>query len=61
VTSERGAAVLAERTMKAHLPRRTLDSALPHAAQNFLFVVLSVPHLLQRIALFENPSNSLSL
>jgi hypothetical protein len=25
------------------------DSWLPHAAQNFLFVVLSVPHLVQRI------------
>src|SRR5712671_5948730 len=27
-----------------------LDSGLPHAAQNFLFVVLSIPHLVQRIA-----------
>src|SRR5216684_1119763 len=28
-----------------------LDSGLPHAAQNFLFVVLSVPHLVQRMRL----------
>lgn len=28
-----------------------LDSRLPHAAQNFLPVVLSVPHLVQRIVL----------
>jgi hypothetical protein len=28
-----------------------LDSGLPHAAQNFLPLVLSVPHLVQRIAL----------
>ena len=27
-----------------------LDSGLPHAAQNFLLVVLSVPHLVQCIA-----------
>jgi hypothetical protein len=28
-----------------------LDSGLPHAAQNFLLVVLSVPHLVQRMRL----------
>ena len=38
-----------------------LGSGLPHAAQNFLLVVLSVPHLVQRIALPGKPSNSLSL
>jgi hypothetical protein len=36
-----------------HLGQR-LDNGLPHAAQNFLFVVLSVPHLVQRIALPGN-------
>ena len=35
-----------------------LDSGLPHAAQNFLFVVLSVPHLVQRITLPGKPSDS---
>jgi hypothetical protein len=37
-----------------------LDSGLPHAAQNFLLVVLSVPHLVQRIALpfFYHPEPS---
>src|SRR5712691_7146569 len=34
-----------------------LDSGLPHAAQNFLLVVLSVPHLVQRIALPGKPSD----
>jgi len=34
-----------------------LDSGLPHPGQNFLFVVLSVPHLVQRIALLGNPSD----
>jgi hypothetical protein len=34
-----------------------LGSGLPHAAQNFLLVVLSVPHLVQRIALPGNPSD----
>ena len=35
-----------------------LGSGLPHAAQNFLLVVLSVPHLVQRIALPGKPSDS---
>jgi hypothetical protein len=38
-----------------------LGSGLPHAAQNFLLLVLSVPHLLQRIALPAEPSDSLFL
>src|ERR1700732_1041395 len=33
------------------------DSGLPHAAQKFLLVVLSVPHLVQRIALPGKPSD----
>ena len=41
--------------MRAHSPRRNfgqrLGSALPHAAHNFLFVVLSVPALSAGIAL----------
>jgi hypothetical protein len=37
---------------------RILGSGLPHAAQNFLLVVLSVPHLVQRIALPGKPSDS---
>src|SRR3984893_14718985 len=43
-----------------HFEQR-LDRGLPHAAQNFLLVVLSVPHLLQRIALLGKPSDSLFL
>jgi hypothetical protein len=38
-----------------------LDGGLPHAAQNFLLVVLSVPHLVQRIALPGKPSDWPSL
>src|ERR1700730_14754290 len=34
-----------------------LDSGLPHAAQNFLLVVLSVAHLVQRIALLGKTSD----
>src|SRR3984893_16812520 len=34
-----------------------LDSGLPHVAQNFLLVVLSVPHLVQRIESPGKPSD----
>src|SRR5258708_3270026 len=37
------------------------DSALPHAAQNFRGVVLSVPHLVQRIGLPQPTSDRRSL
>src|SRR3984893_7002475 len=40
-----------------HFEQR-LNRGLPHAAQNFLLVVLSVPHLVQRIALPGKPSDS---
>ena len=33
------------------------DSGLPHAAQNFLLVVLSVPHLVQRMRLILRDSD----
>jgi len=39
----------------AHFGQR-LDSGLPHSAQNFLALVLSVPHLVQRIVL--NPERA---
>jgi hypothetical protein len=37
------------------------DSGLPHAAQNFLLVVLSVPHLVQRMRLILSDSDGPSL